>query len=281
MSSKDSSPAGSSPNDPNPSSGGNELLEHVDYPKARDCDGKKRKRDGGDFSHNPPDDGPSKDKGGDGDGDADKRPSSERNVRSWLKSVEHFLPTAMAAVEYIENKKPPQRETSSDWKDPLLRTPLSRWFRGQTFEKCDMELMTCDKDRKKKTRFGPQDNIYVKLSIHNKSKRDVFVAIAPGSTFGRDGLQVHIEGATPGRPVLSPNPFGLQIPPSESYTIVRILTKPNAEKRDVGYTTPTPGQYEASAPWFSKYHGRIPTCSFSVVHKSTRKSFSPEQKRQP
>ncbi len=259
--------------------GKDELLKHMAYPKAGACDGKKqndgkkRKRDGGDFSHNPPDDGPSPDKGGDGDGDADKRPSSERNGRSWVESVEHFLPIAMAAFESTIEI---QRETSFDWKDPLLRTVLRRWWQGQTFEKCDIELMTCDKHRKKKSRFGPQDNIYVKLSIYNKSKQDVFVGIAPGSAFGRRGLQVHIAGVTPEPLVESPRPFGLKIPPSESYTIVRILAKPNAEKRDVGYTTPIPGQYEASVPSFSKYHGRIPTCSFSVVgnRKSTRRKFT-------
>ena len=250
-----------------------DLLEHMDYPRA--CGGKKRKREDGDFFSDPPDDEPSTDRGGDGDGDEDSNPPSfQRNGRSWIESVKEFLPIAMNAFESTIEKKKPQFETSSNWKDPLLRRVVRRQVEGQSFEKCDIKLMTCDKDRKKKTRFHPQDDIYVKLSIHNGSERDVMIMIAPGPFFGRDGLEVEIKGATAGPLVLSYDAFGLKIPPSESYTIFRILTKPDARKRDVGYATPPIGHYTAAVPWFSEYHGRIPTCSFSVVsrRRSPRRS---------
>ena len=257
-----------------------ELLEHMDYPSKSACGGKKRKREEGNFFSNPPDDEPSTDRGGDGDGDEDSNPPSfQRNGRSWIDSVKEFLPIAMNAFEATIEEKKPQFETSSNWEDPLVRCVVRRQVEGQSFKKCDIKLMTCDKDQKKKTRFCPQDDIYVKLSIHNRSERDVMIMIAPGPFFGKRGLQVEIKGATAEPPVCWYNPCGLKIPPSESYTIFRILTKPDASERDVGYATPPIGHYTAAVPWFSEYHGRIPTCSFSVVsrRRSPRRSGKSKQ----
>ena len=134
----------------------------MDYPRARDCGGNKRKREDEDQSFDPPDDGASTGKGGggdrDGDGNGDPRPSSsERNTKTWLESVEHFLPIAMKAYETtIETRKPePHYETSSDWRDPFMQTVYRyEMLKGQTFAQCDVEVVTCDEDRNAKTQFS-------------------------------------------------------------------------------------------------------------------------------
>ena len=82
------------------------------------------------------------------------------------------------------------------------------------------------------------------------------------------GLYVEILGATEGR-VVCGRAKVLEIKPSKSYTLFRILTKPEMDEF-VEYTTPPPGQYKAIVPWFEKYHGGIPSCEFSIVRKSHR-----------
>ena len=237
-----------------------QLLEHMNYPRAALCTSNKRKR--GDS----PDEGPSgQGRGGAGPGSGQPPgPSSaahpspgDRRPGPWLGSVQRFLPGAMNGAKLPRqqaSRLSGQRETDTDGYDPLLVgcRPMAGYLQDQDslVKHCAFELKLCDKGRREKSTFNQKESIYVKLTVRNTSVHPISVLIGDGPYFSRGNLHVQIDDKKPGwmhnnkssKLLLEPK----EISDRNTYTFFKTFTKPAGKKEsEVAYATPPPGSYTA------------------------------------